>query len=149
MKIPHFLFRLINKVMVLLLGSPLHRLFSESILAIRYTGVKSGRTLTVPVRYHRNGDDIVILTSKETAWWPNFRPTADADVLLQCKWARSQIQVTLDNPNLAGPIMLEMWSHHPSDASYMNVTMRNGEPDPADFARALETAVVVTIRRPS
>ena len=145
MKIPHFLFSLINKIMVLLLGLPLHGHFSRSILAIRYTGVKSGRTLTVPARYHRNGDEVVVLTSKDTAWWPNFQSAMEASVLLQGEWVRSQIQVTLDNPNLAGPIMREMWSLHPSDASYMNVKMRNGEPDPDDFDRALETAVVVTI----
>lgn len=51
MKIPHGLFALINRIMVLLLRSPVHRLFSRSVLAIGYTGIRTGRTLWVPARY--------------------------------------------------------------------------------------------------
>ena len=145
MKIPLALFRLINAAMVLLLRSPLHSIFSNSILAIRYTGVRSGRTLTVPVRYHRRGDDIVVMTSEETKWWPNFLQSAKADVLLGGAWAASQVQAMPNNPSLAGPIMREMWEKHPSDSAYMNVRVRDGVPDPEDFEQALKTAVIITI----
>jgi hypothetical protein len=147
MKIPHALFRLINIAMVILLRSPLHSILSKSILAIRYRGVRSGRTVTVPVRYHRRGDDIVVMTSEETSWWPNFLQSTEANVLLGGKWSAAQVQATRSNPNLAGPIMREMWAKHPSDSAYMNVKMRSGEPDPDDFDEALQTAVVITIRQ--
>ncbi len=147
MKIPHALFRLINFTMVTILGSPLHSLFSKSILAIRYTGVRSGRTFTVPARYHGVGDDIVVVTSEDTSWWPNFLEPMQANVLLMGRWTTAQVESTVKNPNLAGPIMREMWAKHPADAAYMNVKMRAGEPDADDFDRALNSAVVISITR--
>ena len=147
MRIPHALFHLINVAMVVLLRSPLHSLFSSSILAIRYTGVRSGRTLTVPARYHRSGDDIVLVTSEESKWWPNFIQSSEANVLLEGAWVASLVHAIPNNPNLAGPIMREIWAKHPSDSAYMNVRMRNGVPDPEDIEQALKTVIVITINR--
>ncbi len=145
MKIPHFLFRIINFVMITILRSPLHGLFSGSILAMRYTGVKSGRRLTVPARFHRADGGLQVVTSKDTRWWPNFLEPRTAEVLVGGSWQEVQITSIPDNPNLTGPIMRQMWAAHPSDAAYMNVKLRNGEPDPDDFARALDVAVLVKI----
>ena len=145
MKIPHFLFRIINAVMVGILRSPLHGIFSGSILAMRYTGVRSGRRLTVPARFHRADDGLLVVTSKDTRWWPNFLEPRNAEVLVGGSWQDVEITAIPDNPNLTGPVMRKMWAAHPSDAAYMNVKLRDGEPDPDDFTRALDVAVLVRI----
>ena len=145
MKIPHSLFRLINMVMVLILRSPLHRLFSNSVLAIRYTGRQSGRRLTVPARYLVDGSAVRVVTSRDTRWWPNFRTPTDAQVLLAGRWVPASVQATTDSPATAQPILRQMWAAHPSDAAYMDVKLEQGEPDPDDFRRALEAAVIITI----
>jgi hypothetical protein len=147
MKIPHVLFQLINLVMIALLRSPLHGLFSSSILALRYTGVKSGRSVTVPARYYEGIDGLVVITSKDTAWWPNFVGGRQAKALVQGKWIDADVQATLDNPNLTGPAMRELWARHPGDAAYLNVKMHNGQPDPDDFAKALDSAVLISVAR--
>ncbi len=146
MKLPHALFRLINLVMVTLLRSPLHGFFSKSILALRYRGVKSGRLFTVPARYHRTADGLVLLTSDDTRWWHNFKEVAAAEALIERAWMPVHVQAVRGDPVLAEPIMREMWARHPADAAYMNVRMRDGVPDPADLQRALKTAVVVRIK---
>lgn len=145
MKIPHVVFRVINQIVLVILRSPFHQVISTSILVIRYTGVKSGRTLIVPARYLRQGDELVSLTSRDTKWWPNFLANAAAEVLLGGRWAACQVQATIDNADLAGPLMREMWTKHPSDAAYMNVKANHGELDADDFARALDTAVVIRV----
>ncbi len=145
MKIPHALFRLINRVMLMLLRSPLHRLFSSSILAIRYEGRKSGRTLTVPARYLERDDEVVLTTSQDTKWWPNFQEPNNAEVLLKGQWKKAQVHAIRNDPDLAISTMQALWAKHPSDAAYMSVKIRNGEPDPEDIARAALTAVVVRI----
>ena len=146
MKIPHFLFRIINFVMITILRSPLHGLFSGSILAMRYTGIKSGRLLTVPARYHQADDGLLqVVTSKDTKWWPNFLEPRAAEVLVGGVWQAVRMTAVPDNPNVTGPLMRAMWAAHPSDAAYMNVKLTNGEPDPDDFARALDVAVLVNI----
>jgi len=145
MKIPHPLFVLINKVMVAVLASPLHAMFSRSVLAIRYTGVKSGRTFTVPARYLGRNGEYYLVTSKDTRWWPNFSDGLNVLVLLGGKWVHAQAHASCDDPNLAGPLMRALWAAHPADASYMNVNMVAGEPDAGDFERALRVVVVVRI----
>ena len=147
MKIPHGLFRLINMVMVLMLRSPAHRLFSGSILAIRYTGVKSGRRLTVPARYLVDNEKVHVVTSRDTRWWPNFVSPSNAEVLLAGRWVPASIHATPDSPVAAEPILRRMWAQHPSDAAYMDVKLNDGEPDPEDLRRALKTAVLLSIER--
>jgi hypothetical protein len=144
-KIPHRLFVLINQVLVLLLRSPLHGVCSNSILAIRYSGIKSGRVLTVPARYLPEDERLVVLTSRQTKWWPNFIHSTEADVLLAGRWVACEVQATVDRPDLVDPLMREMWARHPADAAYMDVKIQGGEFDTEDFAKARETAVLITI----
>ena len=145
MKIPHFLFWGINAVVVTVLRTPLHRILSGSILALRYVGIRSGRRRTVPMRFLSKDTGLVAVTSQDTGWWPNFLTASPAEVLLRGQWAEVRVQAFADRPDLVGAVMQEMWAKHPADAAYMKVTMRSGEPDPQDYARALATAVLIRI----
>lgn len=50
------------------------RLVGGSIAMVTYTGRRSGRTVTLPVGYHRRGDDVMIAVAMPDAktWWRNF-----------------------------------------------------------------------------
>ncbi len=146
MKVPDWLFPIVNPVMIGLLHSPLHGLMSTSLMTIAYTGAKTGRKRTVPVRYMRDGNHVCCTTSLDTGWWPNFinpRP-------VQLRLAGSKVDGTAtairNNPNRIGPILLEMWSRHPADAAYMGIKLdRGGRPNPDDFDRVSATAVLIDI----
>src|SRR5680860_1107680 len=43
------------------LRSPAHRLLSGPVGLIRYTGRRSGRTITTPTQYARSGDDLSLI----------------------------------------------------------------------------------------
>ncbi|MGB0972188.1 MAG: hypothetical protein ACPGVG_14700 [Mycobacterium sp.] len=66
--------RLIN---VPVLGQLLHR----SMVVIRYTGRRSGRSFEIPVNYRRSGQEVVIrvLAPDSKNWWRNF--TGDGGVI--------------------------------------------------------------------
>ena len=145
MKIPHALFVIINKIMRLLLRSPLHGLFSSSILAIGYKGRRSGRQIWVPARYLQRGDGFALVTSKDTKWWPNFTDGLDAKVLLKGAERNAHVLAITNDPEAIGQAMRDLWARHPSDAAYMEVRVRDGEPDEADFRRALAQGVLVTV----
>ena len=53
MKLPEPFFLIINPIMRTLLRSPLHGLLSDSLMLITYTGRRSQRKFTTPVRYLR------------------------------------------------------------------------------------------------
>jgi hypothetical protein len=143
MKLPHAIFGILNKVMLLILRSPLHGLFSGSVLAIGYTGVRSGRQIWVPVRYLRRDDEWLVVTGKANRWWPNFKDGLDVRVLVGGVEQDARGRITVDQPDIVGDAMRALWAVHPSDAAYMDVKMRGGVPDEDDFARAVTDGVVV------
>lgn len=57
-------------------------------MALRYTGVRSGRQFTLPARYASNDDDIVIMVGRpeRKTWWRNFRTGRDVEVLRAGQW---------------------------------------------------------------
>ena len=65
--------RLYNPVVVRLLRSPLHGAMSNSTMLLTFTGRKCGRTYTTPVNYVRDGDDLLVVASREHSWWKNLR----------------------------------------------------------------------------
>ena len=64
---------LVNPVIRGLLRSPLHGLVSGNIAILHFTGRKSGRALSTPLSYTREGDTVRLLSSQNTRWWHNFR----------------------------------------------------------------------------
>ena len=60
MRIPEFLFPVINRVMRLLLHSPLHRLMSGNIMVVYFRGRRTGRAGWTPVRYLPEGEGGVL-----------------------------------------------------------------------------------------
>jgi len=65
--------RFYNPVLIQLLRSPLHGLLSKSVMLITYAGRKSGKEYTAPVSYVRHDGALLIVASREHAWWRNLR----------------------------------------------------------------------------
>lgn len=49
-------------------------LVNRNIAMLTYTGRRSGRTFSIPVAYHRSGDDVIVGVgmSEAKTWWRNF-----------------------------------------------------------------------------
>lgn len=72
-----------NRLLKLLLRSPLHRPLSKGLLLISFTGRKSGKTYTTPISYLRDGDDIILFTNRERKWWRNLQGGAPVTLWVQ------------------------------------------------------------------
>ncbi len=70
-----FMNHLINPLVRLILCSPLHGLFSGSIVLLTYRGRKSGKRYTLPVQYARWGDTWIVVpgAAENKTWWRNLR----------------------------------------------------------------------------
>jgi len=67
--------RALNKAAVGLTTVPvLGGIVGRSLVEIRYTGRKSGRSFQTPVNYRLSGDDVIIrvMTPDSKSWWRNF-----------------------------------------------------------------------------
>jgi hypothetical protein len=71
----------VNPVIKRLLRSRWHGRVSKAVMLISFTGRKSGRRLSTPVRYTREGDLVWFLT--DMPWWKNLRGGAPVTLLLE------------------------------------------------------------------
>lgn len=65
--------RLYNPIVIRLLRSPLHGMMSNSTMLLTFTGRRSGRAYTTPVNYVRDGENLLVVASREHSWWKNLR----------------------------------------------------------------------------
>ncbi len=146
MRIPEPLFPVINRVMRLLLSSPLHALMSGSVMVIHYTGRRTGRPRWTPVRYLRESDDtIVCLTGSETGWWPNFLEPRDVRLQLAGRRVVARAQAWPDDAARKEAVLREVLARFPADAPYHGIVVkRRRQPSPEQFQEAVARDVVVS-----
>lgn len=72
MRLIDLFYRALNVPMQALLRSPFHRIASANLCLLTYHGRKTGRELTTPLSYVRDGDCVRLLSSRKTRWWRNF-----------------------------------------------------------------------------
>jgi deazaflavin-dependent oxidoreductase (nitroreductase family) len=136
-----------NGIMVALLRSPLHGAVSRSVLALTYTGRKSGRSYTVPVNYVRDPDDnhrLLITSAPARTWWRNLRSGQVVSVRLRGRDVAAVAEV------LEGGSRTEALAAYfrgaPQMAKYFEVKMVDGEPDTDDVTRVAPTRVMVILK---
>jgi len=68
-----------NRLVAVLLRSPLHGLADRRLVLITVTGRLSGRSYTLPVMYERNGRviEVPVMWPERKRWWRNLREEAD------------------------------------------------------------------------
>jgi len=143
MRLPEPLFLLINPMMRILLRSPLHFVQSKSLMLITFTGKKSGRRFTTPVRYVRVANTVRCFTSPENLWWRNLRGGADVSLRLEGKelpyWATIQ-----SDPAKVRDALAHYLGLYPQDAAYHEIRLnRDRSLVASDLDRVSQHAVVV------
>lgn len=97
-----FFLRSGNTLFAGILRSPLHSLLSNNFMLISVTGRKSGKVYTTPVNYHRSGDALQVISTRDRTWWRNLRGEGAAATLrLQGKDIRTWGRVIEDEQSVA------------------------------------------------
>lgn len=139
-----------NGIMIALLRSPLHGAISHSVLALTYTGRKSGRTYTVPVNYVRDPDDydrLLITSTPARTWWRNLRGGQSLSVRLRGRDVTSFAEVLEEDR--APTALAAYFRGAPQMAKYFEVKMLDGEPDADDVARVAPSRIMVAVKSKS
>lgn len=146
MKVPEPLFKFINVIVTLLLKSPFHGLFSDSLMVIYFKGRKTGNPFRTPVRYQRDGNKVICFTSKDTRWWPNVAAVPDVTLLIGRQMQGYTAEVITDDLQRISPALAENIRLFPQDAAYHNVRLqKDGTPIEEDFEKALPETVLVEL----
>ena len=149
MKIPESLFAIINPIVRFLLRSRIHFFWSRRLMLINFTGRRSGRQFTTPVRYIRDGETVRCFTSAENQWWRNLRGGAGVMLRIEGRDAAYHANAVQNDPQ-----EIKKWLRHylglfPQDAAYHDIRM---SPDKSPVAEDLEKAsrsVILVEAKPS
>ena len=85
-KPPRLVRVLINSLVTTILRSPWHGMRSQRLLLLTFTGRKSGKEFTTPIRYVQEGETLQIKVLVEYSWWKNLCEQAAVRVLLRGQW---------------------------------------------------------------
>jgi deazaflavin-dependent oxidoreductase (nitroreductase family) len=140
-QIPPFM----NKIMALMLRSPLHGTVSKHILLLTFKGRKSGKTYTIPVGYMRQGNKVTLLTDHN--WWKNLRGGAPVTLRIQGKTYQGTAQALPDDKELTVSEMQAFVKNSPMSARAYDIQVdANGEPDLASVQSAAQRFTLIQVQ---
>ncbi len=135
-----------NSMMAWLLRSPLHGMLSGGMMLITVTGRKTGRRVTTPVQYLRDGDDLWVTSTRQRTWWRNLRGGAKMTVCLRGKDVNGYGEAIESDSAVADGF--RMYFHNaPQSAKYFGVNLdSSGQPRADDIARLARERIMIRIR---
>jgi hypothetical protein len=134
-----------NPMMIWLLKSPLHGFISKNMMLTTVTGRKSGKQISTPTNYLRDGNTLWVISLRERTWWRNLRGGAQARVLLAGRTVEGRGQV-IEEQKAVAQSLFDYYSKVPQVAKYVQIDLdAAGKPILADCERAAQRLVVVKI----
>lgn len=134
-----------NPMMIWLLKSPLHGFVSKNIMLTTVIGRKSGRQISTPTNYLRDGNTLWVISWRDRKWWKNLRDGAQIQVLLAGNSLEGRGQVIGEGRAVAQSLF-EYYSKVPQIAKYVQIGLdAAGLPVSADCEQAAKKMVVVRI----
>lgn len=142
-----FFMRSGNTLFAWILRSPLHSLLSNNFMLVRVTGRKSGKVYTTPVNYHRAGEALQVISTRDRTWWRNLRGEGAAATLrLQGKDTRTWGRVVEDEQSVA-QMLVDYLTEAPQNARYFGVKSGpDGKLGEDEIRQAAKDKVIVEFR---
>ena len=132
-----------DPLMIWLLRSPLHRLLSNSTMLVTYTGKRTGRTITLPVNYFREGNLLHTISFRRRSWWRNFRDGGQVELLLRGKRISAKVQ-SCEDPEQVAEVLVFAVERNPELGKYLGIHVySDGEIDQEDVNNAAVDRVTI------
>lgn len=94
---------LINSLVTTILRSSWHGMRSNRLLLLTFTGRKSGKEFTTPIRYEQEGETLLLRV--RYPWWKNLVEEATVRVLLRGEWHTGTAEVL---PERGGMVVVKV-----------------------------------------
>lgn len=132
-----------NRLMTAMLKTPgIQRLPGKSTALVTFTGRRSGRRITTPISYTRNGNTVIVTGHRTRRWLRSIEANPAVHLRLAGEDATGTARV-LDNEEEALAALIPFLEEQPVIARASKVAISDGHAD-ADAARTMldYTAVV-------
>ena len=135
---------LLNRVMGVVLRSPLHGIASRSVMLITFRGRKSGKIYTTPISYLREGDWVTAFTGAR--WWKNLTGGAPVTLMIKNQEYQGQAAVVVEDKETIAKALQNFLRTVRFDARFYQVRFDDdGEPNWDDIQRAAQRCVLLRI----
>lgn len=134
-----------NDFMTWVLRSPFHGILSNGMMLLTVTGCKTGKKITFPVGYYREGDHLWVITSRDRIWWRNLRGGAEVSLLLKHQTITACAEPELDERAVATR-MSDYLHHVPMAAKQLGIRMKHGIANAEDIARTTKDRLFVRVK---
>jgi deazaflavin-dependent oxidoreductase (nitroreductase family) len=136
-----------NPIMASLLRSPFHGWLSHNTMLITVRGRKTGRPVTTPVNYFRDGDELLMVSFRSRTWWRNLRGHQAPVQLLLAGVRREATALVFESEADVNRGLAEIVARFPSMARPLGIGLdETGSPRLADLAQASQSRVIVRAR---
>jgi len=141
-------YKLMNVPMTALLQSPLHGVGSKHLCVLHFRGRKSGRALSTPLSFVRDGDVVRLLSSQKTRWWKNFLGEGmDVEVEIARERFSGHAESILEDGDRLRDGVRQFLTALPRDAVVYGIGLdRDKRPKEADIEGAAGHVVLVEIQ---
>ena len=134
-----------NPIMSWLLKSPFHGIISKGTMLVSVTGRKSGKIISTPTNYLRDGNSLLVISWRNRKWWRNLRGDAVVGIRLAGKEGTGCGHVIEDERAVAQSLF-DYYKKVPQYARYVDIGLDpENQPLPADCERAAQKMVMVRI----
>jgi len=136
---------IVNRLMTLVLRSPVHGVVSKNFLLITFTGRKSGKRYTTPVSYSQEGDLVTIFT--HAAWWRNLCGGIPVSVRVRGEEVQGIAEPIAEDKRAVAAGLTAHLRKAPYDAKFYNVTLDDqGNPRAEEVEKAVQTVVMIQVQ---
>lgn len=141
------LFGLVNKVVVLLSETPLHRLFSHQVMVLRFSGRRSGRAYAIPVSYGRDEatGKVTCMTDVSGVWWKNLLAVDSIEITLKGVRLTVSTRVEATDQKAISRALAGFCRRSRVSAFFAGVSMVRGEPVSGDLQAASAKHVLIEL----
>lgn len=106
---PKAVYLVANPLMKAILRSPLHRLLSNSLMVLTFTGRHSRKRYSIPVGYVERRDRLFVFS--HSAWSNNFRGGSPVSLRLRGKEIRGTANIIEDRERIAEIVGIMVAKH--------------------------------------
>lgn len=127
-------------------------MLSGQLIIITYTGKKSGMKHTLPVRYAKSDDKLIVVTGyhRHKKWWRNLRRESAINVRYRGKWIEASAMAYEGDLAVIASLLPAYLRRFPASARIRGLTLDpSGNVEDAERLReAAKKIVMVIIRMP-
>ena len=123
----------------------LHSVVSNNIMLLTFTGLKSGKTYTIPVSYTQHGNTVMMFTNH--VWWKNLMKDVLVKLYMRGHQREATIELNTDDVEQITPVLFEHLRNKPADARIHHVTYDDtGQPIAAEVRQAAGNVRMIRFR---